>query len=291
MEQSVTFESGGATLQGVLHLPSDAKGARAAILSCHGFGGSSRGAGHPQLARALERAGYAVLRFDFRGCGESGGERGRIICEEEVEDVRNAVTFLQSRPAVDADRVGLIGTSLGGAVVIYAAAVDARIKVCAATGAVANGGRLFKIQYPDEANYRAFLARLDDAKRQRKTTGRSVMIDRYDIVNIPENRRAGMPPGAIMSFPAETAISMLEFSPDEVVGRICPRPLLLIHPRDDDVVPKSESEYLASRAGQPCELHILESSEHFGSDNPQLKRIVIDWLRRYLPQNDVSAST
>ena len=283
MEQSVTFKSAGAALQGTLHLPEGATDPRAAIVSCHGFGGSSRGAGHPQLARALASAGYVVLRFDFRGCGESGGEPGRIICLEEVEDVRNAVTFLQSLPAVDGDRIGVIGTSLGGAVVIHATAVDPRIKVCAATGAVANGRRLCSIQYPDPTNYQAYLARLEDAKRYRETTGRSVMINRYDIVHIPESRRSGMPPGSIMSFPAETAISMLEFSPDELVGHISPRPLLLIHPRDDDVVPKSESEHLASRAGQPCELHILDTSEHFGSGNPELQRIAIDWLGRYLP--------
>jgi uncharacterized protein len=282
MEQAISFESGGVTLRGTLHIPDGTSGKRPALVSCHGFGGSSNGAGHPSLARALEKAGYVVLRFDFRGCGDSGGERGRVICMEEVEDVRNAIGVLESHPDVDRERIGLIGASLGGAVVIYTAATDQRVKACVGTGSVANGERLFHIQYPDEAKYRAFLARLEDAKRHRATTGQSVMMNRYDIVLIPEKRRAGMPPGSIMSFPAETAISMLEFSPDEVVAKISPRPLLLIHPRDDDVVPKSESEYLASVAGQPCELKILDTSEHFGSGDPELQRITIDWLGRYL---------
>src|SRR6476620_7188225 len=121
MEQSVSFESGGVTLKGTLHIPDGANRRRPALVSCHGFGGSRDGAGHPQLARALEKAGYVVLRFDFRGCGESGGERGRVICMEEVEDVRNAISFLESQRAVDPARIGLIGASLGGAVVIYTA--------------------------------------------------------------------------------------------------------------------------------------------------------------------------
>lgn len=283
MEHPVTFDSAGITLRGTLHIPDGARGARPAIASCHGFGGSSDGAGHPALARALEAAGYVVLRFDFRGCGASDGETGRVICLEEVEDLRNALTYLATRREVDAERLGVIGASLGGAVAIYASAIDPRIKVCAANGTVANGDRQCRVRYPDDAAYRAFRARLDAARQHRRETGRSVMIDRYDIVYIPEARRAAMPASSIMRFPAETAISMFEFAPDERVAAIAPRPLLLVHPRGDDVVPVSESEYMASRAGQPCELHTIDTNNHFGSGDPQLQRITIAWLGKYLP--------
>jgi uncharacterized protein len=283
MEQPVSFDSAGILLRGTLHVPDAAPGRRPALVTCHGFGGSSNGAGHPQLGRALERAGYVVLRFDFRGCGASGGERGRVICLEEVEDLRNAVTFVQSNERVDADGIGVIGASLGGSVAIHAAAVDPRVRVCAANGSIGNGERRFRFQYPDEADWQRFVQRLEQAKRHRQQTGRSMMLNRYEIVHIPENRRASMPPGSIMEFPAETAISMLEFCPESVAGKIAPRPLLLIHPRHDDVVDKSESEHLAAAAGQPCELHILDTSEHFGSGDALLHQITLEWLARYLP--------
>lgn len=283
MEQQVSFDSAGNTLRGTLHVPDGASGRRPAIVTCHGFGGSSNGAGHPELGRALERAGYVVLRFDFRGCSASGGERGRIICLEEVEDLRNAITFVQSHERVDPDRIGVIGASLGGSVAIYAAAIDPSIRVCAANGSIGNGERRFRFQYPDEAEWQRFVQRLEEAKRYRQETGRSMMINRYDIVLIPEKRRASMPPGSIMEFPAETAISMLEFNPEDVVHEIAPRPLLLVHPRHDDVVDKAESEHLAALAGQPCELHILETSEHFGSGDPLLQKITLEWLARYMP--------
>jgi dipeptidyl aminopeptidase/acylaminoacyl peptidase len=282
MERPVSFNSAGATLRGTLHVPYDGGARRPGIVTCHGFGGSSSGAGHPELGRALERAGYVVLRFDFRGCGASDGERGRVICLEEVEDLRNAVTFLQAQEGVDPERIGVIGASLGGAVAVYGAATDQRLKLCAANGAVGNGERFLRFQYPDDAHWQRFLERLEEAKRHRRQTGQSVMIPRYEIVFIPEQRRAGMPPGAIMEFPAETAISLLEFNPQSVVRQIAPRPLLLIHPRGDDVVPKSESEQLAAAAGGPCELHIIETSEHFGSGDPVLHRITLEWLARYL---------
>lgn len=283
MERNVSFASAGITLRGTLHMPDGAAGPRPAVIQCHGFGGSSSGAGHPELARALERAGYVVLRFDFRGCGTSDGERGRVICIEEVEDLRNAITFVQTQNGVDREKIGVIGASLGGAVVLYVAATDPRVRVCAANGAVANGERRFRYQYPDEAVWQRFLQRLEEAKRYRKETGRSMMINRFDIVHIPEKSRAGLPPGATMEFPAETAISMLEFNPESVVARIAPRPLLLIHPRGDEVVPKSESEHLAAAAGKPCELHIIETTNHFGSGDPTLQKITLDWLERYMP--------
>jgi dipeptidyl aminopeptidase/acylaminoacyl peptidase len=283
MERKISFDSAGITLRGTLHIPDGAAKARPAIVQCHGFGGSSSGAGHPELARALERAGYIVLRFDFRGCGASDGDPGNVICLEEVEDLRNAIGFLERQEGVDKSKIGVIGASLGGAVVLYVAATDARVRVCAANGAVGNGERRFRFQYPDDAVWQRFLQRLEDARRHREQTGRSVMLNRFEIVQIPEHSRAGLPPGAIMQFTAETAMSMLAFNPGSLVRQIAPRPLLLIHPRGDEVVPKSESEQLAAGAGEPCELHIIDTTNHFGSGDPALQKITLDWLARYLP--------
>src|SRR4051812_1905601 len=113
MERSVEFQSDGITLRGFLHIPEGATAPRPVIISCHGFVGSCQGVGHPQLARSLEAEGYIVLRFDFRGCGTSGGEPARIICDEQVSDIGNAITFAQSIPEADAARIVLIGASLG----------------------------------------------------------------------------------------------------------------------------------------------------------------------------------
>src|SRR3989442_2803190 len=72
---------------------------------------------------ALTEYGYVTLRFDMRGCGDSEGEHGRVICLDQVEDTRNALTFLAQHPAVDGARIALIGTSFGGAVSGYAGGV------------------------------------------------------------------------------------------------------------------------------------------------------------------------
>ncbi len=280
MEQAISFPSDGIALKGVLHVPDGPAKPRPAIILCHGFGGSCRGAGHPELAQALTLAGYVVLRFDFRGCGQSEGERANVICLEEARDLHHAIDFLETQPGIDRDRIGVIGASLGGSVALHVTANDQRLKFCAANGAIGRGERRFRFQYRDPAQWRSFLERLEDAKRVKAETGRSVMLNRFDIVYIPESNRGGLPPGATMEFTAETAMSMLGFNPEDTIAEIAPRPLLLIHPRADAVVPVSETESMAAAAGAQCETHITESRNHFGSGDPTLIAITLDWLKR-----------
>jgi dipeptidyl aminopeptidase/acylaminoacyl peptidase len=276
MEQAIDFISHGLALKGFLHMAEGA-GKHPGLVLCHGFGGSCRGAGHPELAKALEQAGYAVLRFDFRGCGQSEGRRGEVIVDEEIADLSHAIDFLEAQPHVDAARIGVIGASLGGSVAIEIAARDPRVKVCVANGSVGNGERRYRAQYKDEVSWQAFLQRLEQAKHAGTT------LNRFEIVYIPESDRAGLPPGAIMDFTAATAQSLLDSCPEHVVAQIAPRPLLLIHPRGDRVVPYQESEALAKAAGKNAELHIIEGSAHFGSGSTEIARLVLDFLKRHLP--------
>ncbi len=126
---------------------------------------------------------------------------------------------------------------------------------------------------------------LEEGKRHRERTGKSLMVPRYDIVPIPERLRRNMSAGSIMEFPAETAQSMNDFRADDQVGNISPRPLLLLHSANDSVTPTYESIEMFRRAGQPAELHLLSDVDHFtfNEENPRLTRIVSEWLARYFP--------
>ncbi len=276
MEQAVTFISAGLTLRGVLHQPDGAAGQRPAMVLCHGFGGSCRGAGHPELAKALEQAGYVALRFDFRGCGQSEGTRGSVIVDEEVADLRAALNFLSGQSGVDTGRIGLLGASLGGSVAIEVTASEPRVKLCVANGAIGKGERRFRAQYRDDAAWQAFLGKLEAAKRDKTT------LNRFDVIHIPERDRAGLPPGAIMDFTAETALSLLADNAESVVSKIAPRPLLLVHPRGDGVVPVAESEALAKAAGGNAELHIIDGYAHFSAGSGEMAGIALDFLKRPL---------
>src|SRR5260221_3497801 len=135
MEQRVEFRSDGLRLSGVLHVPDDRKAGerRPAFMVLHGFG-SSKDSGVPRTAAELFASlGYVALRFDMRGCGESEGARGRVICLEQVEDTRHALEFLQTRAEVMPDRIAVYGQSFGAAGAGFNPVVGPRVTACIST--------------------------------------------------------------------------------------------------------------------------------------------------------------
>jgi fermentation-respiration switch protein FrsA (DUF1100 family) len=86
-------------------------------------------------------------------------------------------------------------------------------------------------------------------------------------------------------FPAETAQSMFDFRAEDVVGKIAPRPLLLLHSAHDHVTPTEQSVAMFERAGEPTELHLFADTDHFmfAEGNTRVRRVVQDWLAAYFP--------
>jgi alpha-beta hydrolase superfamily lysophospholipase len=294
IEEEITFKSDGLTLSGVIRLPDGMKAGekRAAFIVLHGFGSHMGSQNVLKPCAALERFGYITLRFDMRGCGKSEGEKGRIICLEQVEDTRNALTFLASHPAVHADSIAIVGTSFGGAVSIYTAGVDERVAAVVSNGGWGNGERKFQGQHPGPA-WPKFLDMLQKGKEYRERTGQSLMVPRGEIVPIPQHVKDELskrsvqmfPPGTINEFPAETAQSMFDFKAEEVIHKIAPRPVLLLHAAVDTVTPTEQSIEMFKRAGQPCELHLLSDVDHFlfAEDKPRVWDTMRNWLDEYFP--------
>ena len=119
----------------------------------------------------------------------------------------------------------------------------------------------------------------------KERTGESLMVSRYDIVPIPDRLRGHLATRSVMQFPVETAQSMFDFRPVEVVGNIAPRPLLLMHAASDSVCPAEQSVELFKRAGNPLKLHLLTDVDHFlfAEGNERVRTLVKGWLDRYLP--------
>lgn len=287
MERSVRFQSDGLSIAGIIETPEGMKAGerRPAFLVLHGFG-SNKSSNNVRLPVAMLNAlGYVTLRFDMRGCGESEGERGRLICLEQVSDTSNALSFMREQPEVAADRIGLIGSSFGAAVAVYAGGVDARVGAVISSGGWGDGERKFRGQHPSAEAWQKFTDMLAEGKRHRAATGQSLMVPRYDIVPIPEHLRGNLAAGSIEMFPAETAQSMVDFRADDVVGKMAPRPLLLLHSSLDSVTPTEQSVELFKRAGQPTDLHLFAETDHFmfAEENTRVRAVVTQWLERFFP--------
>ena len=122
---------GGVTLRGDLWLPS-VPGPAPGVVMAHGFS-AVRTMALPEYAEAFATAGLAVLAYDHRNLGDSDGEpRQEINPWAQARDLRHALTWLAERPEVDADRLGLWGSSFSGGEAIVVAAVDRRVKAVVA---------------------------------------------------------------------------------------------------------------------------------------------------------------
>ena len=237
MQTQVTFQSDGLDLAGILHLPDELRPTerRPCFIVLHGFGTNKNGTTPRKVSEVLEEMGYVVLRFDARGCGESGGEPAFILCQDQVRDTHNAVTFLHTVDQVNPSRIGVIGHSFGGAVAPYATATDERIAACVSVAGWGDGVAKFREQHPTLEQWQNFLAKLEQGRHYRQETDQALMIPRFDIVPIPQSMRHLLAHDSIMEFPAETAMSMMDFHANDVVGLISPRPYLILHPADDTV--------------------------------------------------------
>jgi len=251
----------------------------------HGFGSTKNAGNVIRPTEMLSALGYATLRFDMRGCGESEGEKGRVVCLEQVEDTRSAVSWLCEQPEIDPERVGLLGSSFGAAVAVYTAGIDSRPACVISSGGWGNGERKFRGQHKTTELYEQFLAMLEAGRKHKEATGQSLQVSRYAIVPIPEHLRKHVVPGSIETFPVDTAQSMFDFRADDVVGKISPRPIIFLHSSEDSVTPTEQSIAMFDRAGLPKDLHLFSETDHFMFDenNLRVRTVVADWLSRFFP--------
>ena len=291
--QTVSFYSEGVRLSGDLFLPDGlAPGERrAGIVLCHGYTGV-RNLYLPDTAKALTEAGYVVLTFDYKGWGDSDGPKSRLSPYGRVIDSQAALTFLGAQPMVAADRLGLYGTSYGGATVVWTAAVDPRVRAVVSVVGVGHGRRWMRsVRRPDE--FADLLARSEADRVRRVMTGQSEFGDRNTVL-LPDRQSAELAaaarrgnPGAVGEIPLEFIDDTLGFHPEWIVDKIAPRPVLFITSDDDRLVPPEESEALYARAGEPKKLVVLKGWGHYEVYTGEAFRQVIeptrDWYRTYLP--------
>jgi hypothetical protein len=286
MELKLSFSSDGLKLSAVLHVPEMRRPSERlpAFIVLHGFVGS-KDESHAEIqARMLEQMGYVALRFDFRCCGESEGERAQVRCFDQVADTKNALTFLAGREEVDPARIGVIGHSFGAAVAVYTAGIDSRVACVISSCGWGDGERKFRGQHPTPEAWARFTGLLGEGRKQKAETGKSKWISRFDAVPIPEHLRKNLSPKAIMEIPVETAWSMYNFRAEDVVADIAPRPILFLHTANDTITPTEQSIRMFERANQPAELVLITGTSHFPlaeKDAPRTKAIIKGWLEKF----------
>ncbi len=293
MKQPVTFYSEGFQLVGDVYYPEDLQPGetRAGIVLCHGYTGV-KDLYLPDNARVLNQAGYVVLAFDYKGWGDSEGSKSRLAPYSRVYDVLAAVTFLGSLPQVDEEAIGIYGTSYGGATVVWAGAIDARVKCIVSVVGIGHGARWMRsVRRPDE--WFDLLTRSKTDRIERAQKGASAFVERSEIL-LPDRQSAELAaaarrdnPSAVNTIPLEYVDDTLLFNPEWVVDKIAPRPILFITSDNDRLVPPEESEQLYARAGEPKQLVVLKGYGHYEVYvEPAFSEVMnptVAWYETHLP--------
>jgi len=123
--EKVFFKSEGQKMAGVLHLPD--KRHSPCVIASHGLLSSKESEKYIALGESLSNEGIVMLRFDFRGIGESEGRIEDDTVSRRIADLGAAIDFMLTRPDLGR-RMGLVGSSLGGYVSLFKAARNKEIR-------------------------------------------------------------------------------------------------------------------------------------------------------------------
>lgn len=282
--ETVQFMSGGQTCRGILARP-DGPGLDSphpAIVLCTGFGGTQDTPAVRAAAAAFTRAGVASFTFDYRGFGISDGPTRQVVdLAGQRADIDAAVTFVARQPGIDARRIALWGTSLGGGHVIVVAA--GRPDIAAVIAQVPFNG------FPRRAEGRSTSAtlRLLRAMVVDKARGLLGLSPSYIPAVGPPGTTAVMASdaaqqtiGGLDSATWRNAVAprvlfdMMRYRPGDAAGALT-APLLVCAARNDRESPAELVEQLVSRA--PNGRLIWYPISHFEVYHPDVRaRLIAD---------------
>ncbi len=298
-EQKVSFYSEGLKLSGLLRLPEQGSGPWPGIVQGPGWLGLHDAKLYERYHRAFTDAGYAVLVFNYRGFGDSEGERGLILPMRQAEDIRNAITYMQERAEVDPHRIGLFGSGgTGGANPIYVAAVDKRVQCVVSNYAFANGREWLR-SMRREYEWLEFLKRLEADRKKRVLEGAGELVNPREelMVATPERKQTAVKKDVDTRIPDRVPLrcaeAIMEFAPEDYVSRISPRAILFISTEADAVTPEDQTFRLYEKAGYPKKLILQKETSHYKAYEDYFDQVtpqIIDWYNRYLTYEKVEVS-
>jgi len=222
-----------------------ADGPRATVILLHGFG-SVR---DEMLDHApyLHDAGFDVLLFDARACGESGGIMSTLGWREQ-DDLRAVVDQIEARTA--GRPIFAIGHSLGSATAILEGATDSRL------GA-------FVLEAP--------FTSIDD------------IVDRtFSHFSRPSLPAFPFAPLAVAVAERRVGQGRHSIRPIDAIGRLGPRPVLIVTGAHDEVVPPADAQRLLARAGVGASWWLIPDAGHSGSDRDPFQMVPDEYRRRVL---------
>jgi len=249
VEEEFSFEADGNLLHGASYAPASIPSrGTSAVLVLHGFPSPAVGAMHAATAymsmarRIAEAHSCIAMSFSFRGCGSS---EGSFSVDGWRSDTEAAIALLNARQ--DVNDVLVVGFGTGAALAISAAAGIPDVRAVAALGPPA-----------DFSDWAADPEQL-----------------------LAHSRQLGLI--ADEQFPADFqawAAEIRSSAAADHAGQVSPRPLLVVHGAEDEIVPVFDARVIADAHGS-AELRVLAGAGHGLRFDPRAVAVLLGWLDRH----------
>jgi len=255
----------------------------------------------PSYARVFAERGFAALVFDYRYMGGSTGEpRQHIDPWQQIEDYRNAISYMESRDDVDAGRIGAWGISYSGGHVLILGALDTRVRAICGVVPTVDGYQNMRLAH-GTLGFRRLLAALSEARRKLYETGEHTYLphqprDESELASWPfpkskvtftRLKETQAPAYEGRSTAASTEM-LLAYSVMPFAERLHTTPTLLVVAEGDDHTHWD----LAARAfdaipGERKRMHVVPRSGHLTLYEDEqavsaVAQVAADWFAEYL---------
>jgi fermentation-respiration switch protein FrsA (DUF1100 family) len=288
-ENSIEFESSGLTLRGSLYVPDGSRKYPAIVLT-HGFGLVRSMFDDHNYPAVLASAGFVVLVYDNPNIGESDGEpRQELDPIAQQRGYVDAITLLCCNDRVDANRIGIWGSSFSGGHVLAVAAADRRVACVVSQVMTISGFRNFRGRNnPGQmASLRLAWAedRIGRAKGEApKMVGAgSEATTKFLSTLTPKQRGAHVP-----EVTSRTNEWYSQYDPGAFIERISPTPLLMIVATDDLTTPADDCLDAFNRALEPKQLLLIGGSHHdaYRRNFVKTSSAAVDFFTKHLRSPD-----
>ncbi|CAA0128089.1 Uncharacterised protein [Mycolicibacterium vanbaalenii] len=295
----VTFYSEGQRLAALWRTPDEMSGPVRAIVQGPGWLGLKDANLYVRYHEALTAAGFGVFVFDYRGFGESEGDRGYLSPSWQLTDLVNAVTYLTTREDVIADAIGVFGTGgTGGGNAVLLAAKDKRIKAAVSQVPVADGDDWLH-RMRSESDWLAFLADLEADRRIRVVEGSGRMVHPREEIMVPTAERrttkvkADVDDRIPSSVPLSCAEEIRAYRPLEAAAGMT-TPLLVIGVDKDATTPTDHAVALYDAAAGPKELILQRNTTHYAAYDKYWEQTtprIVGWFDTFVTPIDLDVQS
>jgi fermentation-respiration switch protein FrsA (DUF1100 family) len=274
MRRDIEFNAEGVMLRGWLYRPDGATGAVPTIVMAHGYS-AVKEMYLDAFAEVFAQAGLGTLVFDNRNFGASDGEpRQEIDPWQQIRDYRHAITYASTLPEVDANRIGIWGSSYSGGHVLVVGAIDRRVKCVVSQVPLISGHR--NARRLIRADFIAPLQAQFDEDRRKRFGGEPPLM--LPVVAEDPMAPCALPTPDSWQWFSETGATQapawrnevtlrsvemfMEYEPGVYISWISPTPLLLVVGRDDHLTVADEAVSAYNEALEPKKL-VLAPGGHF----------------------------